>query len=800
MGTPLTETVIITGGNGLLGSEIAIEIAKKQPFVHLLLTARDIRTDDVRQLMGKIRLIGPRSIEVLALDLTDLKSVASFAKTTVDRVRLRDIPPVTSLIHSAVATSYVIDDLTSDGHDPVYQTNCLSPFLLTIGLLEAFRAGDGTPKGGAKVINIGCSAISCGRLDYFDRDHGRNGRLPGTALSAKEENIRLGSSKLMASVALYALRRSLVWTGNISLDIFTLDPGGMTGQSTLRTGAPMSVRVAHQTRSGLRPFLRMVSRSSMNKASVPAKAIARVAFHIDAVENWQKERYFILDSDYEAASVLPSLRDGEKVNTLLMQMMQMIEVETKEMDSPAPLRPQLSMISPPTLSLFQPRSQPALRRRRQLFQRLCLLGGVSLVLFLLIFPSWRAAVLPTISLGLLSYPGDLHLQTVRYYDLSEVQGTEKGWERGERVLMCTPLRDASSHLPMFFSHLRNLTYPHHLIDLAFLVSDSQDDTLGMLSRMLEDIQNDPDSKMPFGEISVIQKDFGQKVQQDVESRHGFEAQANRRKLMAQARNWLLSATLRPTHSWVYWRDADVETAPFTIIEDLMRHNKDVTVPNVWRPLPDWLGGEQPYDLNSWQESETALALADTLDEDAVIVEGYAEYATWRPHLAYLRDPYGDPDMEMELDGIGGVSILAKARVFRAGVHFPAFSFEKHAETEGFGKMAKRMKFSVIGLPHYTIWHLYEPSVDDLRHMEEMEVERLAREKEEQERAEQKDSTQSKPLDTDQTVDGEEVQGSAEGPVGQPMKDTMDSAQGHLKAQAETVDQAEKVEVVEKAKL
>ncbi|RSM07965.1 Mannan polymerase II complex ANP1 subunit [Fusarium oligoseptatum] len=203
--------------------------------------------------------------------------------------------------------------------------------------------------------------------------------------------------------------------------------------------------------------------------------------------------------------------------------------------------------------------------------------------------------------------------------------------------------------------------------------------------------------------------------------------------MAQARNWLLSAALRPYHSWVYWRDVDVETAPFTILEDLMRHNKDVIVPNVWRPLPDWLGGEQPYDLNSWQESETALALADTLDEDAVIVEGYAEYATWRPHLAYLRDPFGDPDMEMEIDGVGGVSILAKAKVFRSGVHFPAFSFEKHAETEGFGKMSKRMKYSVVGLPHYTIWHLYEPSVDDIRHMEEMERERLAREKEEEEK-------------------------------------------------------------------
>lgn len=130
-----------------------------------------------------------------------------------------------------------------------------------------------------------------------------------------------------------------------------------------------------------------------------------------------------------------------------------------------------------------------------------------------------------------------------------------------------------------------------------------------------------------------------------------------------------------------------------------------------------------------------MALADTLDEDAVIVEGYAEYATWRPHLAYLRDPYGDPDMEMEIDGVCGVSILAKAKVFRSGVHFPAFSFQKHAETEGFGKvctavvlqrgdfdanvhkMAKRMQYSVVGLPHYVIWHLYEPSVDDIHHME-----------------------------------------------------------------------------------
>jgi mannan polymerase II complex ANP1 subunit len=50
-------------------------------------------------------------------------------------------------------------------------------------------------------------------------------------------------------------------------------------------------------------------------------------------------------------------------------------------------------------------------------------------------------------------------------------------------------------------------------------------------------------------------------------------------------------------------------------------------------------------------------------------------------------------------------------------------------------MAKRMKFSVVGLPHYTIWHLYEPSVDDIRHMEEMEKERKEKaEKEKEEKA------------------------------------------------------------------
>lgn len=321
--------------------------------------------------------------------------------------------------------------------------------------------------------------------------------------------------------------------------------------------------------------------------------------------------------------------------------------------------------------------------------------------------------------------------SVQYFDLANYDGSPDGWQREARVLFCVPLRDAAAHLPMFFSHMRNLTYPHRLIDLAFLVSDLSDDTMGELKRHLNAVQTHPDPNMRFGEIEIFEKDFGQIIGQSFSDRHGFAAQGPRRKLMARARNWLWTVALKPYHLYVYWRDADVETVPPTILEDLMHHDKDVIVPNVWRPLPDWLGNQQPYDLNLWQESDGGLQLAQSLDEDACIVEGYAEYQTWRPHLAYLRDPYGDPETEMDLDGIGGVSILTKAKVFRTGSHFPAFSFEKHAETEAFGKMSKRMGYLVVGLPHYVIWHIYEPSLDDLKHMEWMALEELR--KEEQDR-------------------------------------------------------------------
>lgn len=146
------------------------------------------------------------------------------------------------------------------------------------------------------------------------------------------------------------------------------------------------------------------------------------------------------------------------------------------------------------------------------------------------------------------------------------------------MLILTPLRDAASYLPKYFDLLCELTYPHDLIDLAFLVGDSTDDTLAALSSELDRVQKRKD-KIPFRSALIVQKNFGAVIGQSVEERHGFEAQGPRRKAIAKARNYLLYTALKAEHSWVYWRDVDIVDSPDKILEDFMEHDKDILVPS-----------------------------------------------------------------------------------------------------------------------------------------------------------------------------------------------------------------------------
>lgn len=182
-------------------------------------------------------------------------------------------------------------------------------------------------------------------------------------------------------------------------------------------------------------------------------------------------------------------------------------------------------------------------------------------------------------------PVEVNSTTIQRVDLNPIKSTTKALAREERVLILTPLRDAARYLNKHFDLLSELTYPHDLIDLAFLVGDSTDDTLATLAAELDRIQRRTDH-VPFRSALIVEKNFGITLgQNDVQARHGFAAQGPRRKALGRARNYLLSAALKPDHSWVYWRDVDIVDSPDKVIEDLIAHDKDIIVPSMSRHGP-----------------------------------------------------------------------------------------------------------------------------------------------------------------------------------------------------------------------
>lgn len=301
-------------------------------------------------------------------------------------------------------------------------------------------------------------------------------------------------------------------------------------------------------------------------------------------------------------------------------------------------------------------------------------------------------------------PLDMTNSTIQMFDLNEIKSTKDAVKNKEKVLILTPLRDAGPYLSKYFELLMALTYPHELIDLGFLVSDTSDETLALLSTELDNIQNGPS---PFRNVQIFQKDFGVDLDNNnVHNRHAFEAQGPRRKSLGKARNFLLTAALQNDHSWVLWRDVDIVENPPSIIEDFIKHDTDILVPNIWfHRYENGKDIEGKFDYNSWVESEKGLALANSLSKDVVLAEGYKEYKTGRKYLAKMGNWRWDNHEEVELDGVGGVNIVVKADVHRAGINFPSYPFENQAETEGFAKMAKRAGYRVVGLPNYVVWHI-----------------------------------------------------------------------------------------------
>lgn len=306
-----------------------------------------------------------------------------------------------------------------------------------------------------------------------------------------------------------------------------------------------------------------------------------------------------------------------------------------------------------------------------------------------------------LSLGSLKmdYLRSLPNSHILHYDLNKLEASLDG-----EVLILTPM---TKFLPEYWDNLNRLLYNHDLISLGFIFPRTAegDHALKALEAAIKTTQT---SRNKFKKITILRQDTPSLDLQLEKDRHALKAQKERRSMMALARNSLLFTTISPTTSWVLWLDADIVETPSAILQDFIAHDKPVLSANVFQRYKE--NGEdkiRPYDYNNWVESKEGLELAATMADDEIIVEGYAEIATYRPLMAKYYDEKGDSSAEMSLDGVGGGAVLVKADVHRDGAMFPSFPFYHLIETEGFAKMAKRLGYDVFGLPNYLVYHYNE---------------------------------------------------------------------------------------------
>jgi hypothetical protein len=259
----------------------------------------------------------------------------------------------------------------------------------------------------------------------------------------------------------------------------------------------------------------------------------------------------------------------------------------------------------------------------------------------------------------------------------------------EKILILTPVKDACPWLEGYFSNLANLTWPHELISLGLLESDSKDDTYNRI------VQRIPELQQRFARAAIWQKSFGFHMPEGM-PRWEHTWQTARRAALAKSRNYLLFRAL-DDEAWVLWLDVDVIEYPPDIIERLLVAGKEIVTPHCVHQY-----GGRSFDLNAWRDRG-------------------------RRHLHDLR---GEGDL-VRLDAVGGTMLLVRADLHRQGLVFPPFLYGKknrlirrfnwftrrrdlwklrsrpfmgEIETEGLGMMAHDMGYECWGMPNLEIRH------------------------------------------------------------------------------------------------
>jgi NAD(P)-dependent dehydrogenase (short-subunit alcohol dehydrogenase family) len=136
------QTILIAGATGNIGGGAAVALAKRGAKIVLL--GRSLETLEARADFIRVALseeggeYQDTDIATLVVDLSDLETVRLAAVEAMNR-----FPRIHGLILSAVALVQNGPNILPNGHEVMFATNVMGPFLFTQLLLEQMQQSDG---------------------------------------------------------------------------------------------------------------------------------------------------------------------------------------------------------------------------------------------------------------------------------------------------------------------------------------------------------------------------------------------------------------------------------------------------------------------------------------------------------------------------------------------------------------------------------------------------------------------------------------------------------------------------------
>jgi len=137
-----TQTILIAGATGNIGGGAAIALAKRGAKVVLLghkSERLETRADHIRAALSDAQIEYQQTdIATLVIDFSDMESVRHAAAEAVDR-----FPYIHGLILSVVTLVQDGPNVLPSGHELMFATNVMGPFLFTQLLIERLEQSDG---------------------------------------------------------------------------------------------------------------------------------------------------------------------------------------------------------------------------------------------------------------------------------------------------------------------------------------------------------------------------------------------------------------------------------------------------------------------------------------------------------------------------------------------------------------------------------------------------------------------------------------------------------------------------------